>query len=86
MQFSKQTTEKFGWFFAADRSLLTFTSGTSEQFWEVETDLKWEALTRAAEEGEEGGVFEADLKGQLALRRVHQGRVGQAHLDSVSVE
>ena len=25
----------------ADHALLTFTSGTSEQFWEVETDLKW---------------------------------------------
>jgi len=51
------------------------TGGTSEQFWEVETDLKWESLTRAAKEGEEGGVFKADLEGQLALRSVHQGRV-----------
>ena len=45
--------------------------------------MKWESLTRAAKEGEEGGVVEADFEGQLALGRVHQGRVGQAHLDSV---
>jgi len=48
-----------------------FTSGTSEQFWEVETDLKWESLTRAAKEGEEVGVLEADVEGKLALGGVH---------------
>ena len=47
--------------------------------------MKWEALTRASEEGEEGGVFEADLERELALGSVHQGRVGQAHLDGLSV-
>ena len=47
--------------------------------------MKWETLTRASKEGEEGGVLEADVEGELALGRVHQGRVGQAHLDGVSV-
>ena len=45
--------------------------------------MKWESLTRAAKEGEEGGVVEADFEGKLALGRVYQERVGQAHLDSV---
>ena len=49
----------------------TFTGRTSEQFWEVETDLKWESLTRAAKEGEEVGVLEADVEGKLALGGVH---------------
>ena len=65
--------EKFGcfcWRYFAQRCR-TFTSGTSEQFWEVETDLKWESLTRAAKEGEEVGVLEADVEGKLALGGVH---------------
>ena len=45
--------------------------------------MKWESLTRAAKEGEEGGVVEADVEGKLALGRVYQGRVSQAHLGSV---
>ena len=36
--------------------------------------------TRAAKEREKGGVVKADVEGKLALGRVHQGRVGQAHL------
>ena len=49
----------------------TFTGRTSGKFWEVETDLKWESLTRAAKEGEEVGVLEADVEGKLALGGVH---------------
>ena len=36
--------------------------------------------TRAAKEREKGGVVKADVEGKLALGRVHQGGVGQAHL------
>ena len=36
--------------------------------------------TRAAKEREKGGVVKADVEGKLALGRVHQGWVGQAHL------
>ena len=43
--------------------------------------MKWESLTRAAKEGEEVGVLEADVEGELALGGVHQRGVGQAHLD-----
>ena len=33
--------------------------------------MKWESLTRAAKEGEEVGVLEADVEGKLALGGVH---------------
>ena len=56
------------------------TGRTSDEVWEVETDLTRVALTRAADEGKPLGVLEAEVEGQLALgRRDHVG-VGQAHL------
>ena len=56
------------------------TGRTSDEVWEVETDLSRVALTRAADEGKPLGVLEAEVEGQLALgRRDHVG-VGQAHL------
>ena len=36
--------------------------------------------TGAAKKREKGGVVKADVEGKLALGRVHQGGVGQAHL------
>merc|ERR1719458_80235 len=58
----------------------SLTGRTSDEVWEVETDLTRVALTRAADEGKPLGVLEAEVEGQLALgRRDHVG-VGQAHL------
>ena len=60
---------------------MTFTGRLSEKFWEVETDLKWKSLTRTSNEGKPLRVFEADVKGDLALGgRDHLG-VGQAHIE-----
>ena len=59
---------------------LTFTGGTSEKFWEVETDLKRKSLTRAANQGKPLRVLKADVEGNLALGGGDHVRVGKAHL------
>ena len=59
---------------------MTFTGRTSEKFWEVETDLKWKSLTRAANQGKPLRVVKADVKRDLALGSGDHVRVGQAHL------
>ena len=59
---------------------MTFTGRTSEKFWEVETDLKWESLTRASNQGKPLRVGKADVQGDLALGGGDHVGVGQAHL------
>ena len=59
---------------------LTFTGGTSEKLWEVETDLKRKSLTRAANQGKPLRVLKADVEGNLALGGRDHVRVGKAHL------
>ena len=63
-----------------ENAVLTFTSGTSDEFWEVETDLKRKSLTRAANQGKPLRVLKADVEGNLALGGRDHVRVGQAHL------
>ena len=63
-----------------ESAVLTFTSGTSDEFWEVETDLKRKSLTRAANQGKPLRVLKADVEGNLALGGGDHVRVGQAHL------
>ena len=59
---------------------MTFTGRTSEKLWEVETDLKRETLTRAANQGKPLRVLKADVEGNLALGGRDHVRVGKAHL------
>ena len=59
---------------------MTFAGRLSEKFWEVETDLKWESLTRTPNQGKPLRVVEADVEGDLALGGGDHLRVGQAHL------
>ena len=61
-------------------AILTFAGRTSDEFWEVETDLTRVSLTRASNEGKPVRVFEADVKRDLALGRRNHVRVGQANL------
>ena len=63
-----------------ESAVLTFTSGTSDEFWEVETDLKRKSLTRAANQGKPLRVLKADVEGNLALGGGDHVRVGKAHL------
>ena len=63
-----------------ESAVLTFTSGTSDEFWEVETDLKRKSLTRAANKGKPLRVLKADVEGNLALGGRDHVRVGKAHL------
>ena len=56
------------------------TGRTSDEVWEVETDLTRVALTRAAHEGKPVRVLEAEVEGQFALGRRDHVRVRQAHL------
>ena len=56
------------------------TGRTSDEVWEVETDLTRVALTRAADKGKPLRVLEAEVEGELALGRRDHVRVGQAHL------
>lgn len=65
---------------AETSAILTLTGGFSDEFWEVETDLKWESLTRASNEGKPLRIVEADVKRNLALGRRDHVRVGQANL------
>ena len=58
---------------------MTLTGRLSEKFWEVETDLKWESLTRTSNQGKPLRVVEADVEGDLALGGGDHVRVGQAH-------
>ena len=60
--------------------LSDLTSGTSDEFWEVETDLKRKTLTRAANQGKPLRVLKADVEGNLALGGGDHVRVGKAHL------
>ena len=63
-----------------ESAVLTFTSGTSDEFWEVETDLKRKSLTLAANQGKPLRVLKADVEGNLALGGGDHVRVGQAYL------
>ena len=64
----------------ARSAILTFTGRTSDEVWEVETDLTRVALTRASNQGKPLRVLEAEVEGDLALGRGDHVRVGQAHL------
>ena len=59
---------------------MTFAGRTSDEFWEVETDLKWETVTRASNERKPVRIVEADVKRDFALGRRYHVRVGQANL------
>jgi len=61
-------------------AVVGFTGRTSDEVWEVETDLTRVALTRAAHEGKPVRVLEAEVEGQFALGRRDHVRVCQAHL------
>ena len=63
-----------------ESAVLTFTSRTSDEFGEVETDLKRKTLTRAANKGKPLRVLKADVEGNLALGGRDHVRVGKAHL------
>ena len=56
------------------------TGRTSDEVWEVETDLTRVALTRAADEGKPVRVLKAEVERQFALGRRDHVRVRQAHL------
>ena len=60
--------------------LSDLTSGTSDEFWEVDTDLKRKSLMRAANQGKPLRVLKADVEGNLALGGGDHVRVGKAHL------
>ena len=68
-----------------ESAVLTFTSGTSDELWEVETDLKRKSLTRTANQGKPLRVLEADVEGNLALGGRDHVRVGQAHLELLTL-
>ena len=61
-------------------AFLTLTGRTSDEVWEVETDLTRVALTRTADQGKPLGVLEAEVEGELALGGRDHVRVSQAHL------
>ena len=61
-------------------AILTLTGRTGDEVWEVETDLKRVALTRASDQGKPLRVLEAEVEGDLALGRGDHVGVGQAHL------
>ena len=56
------------------------TGRTSDEVWEVETDLTRVTLTRASDQGKPFRVLEAEVEGDLALCRGDHVWVGQAHL------
>ena len=56
------------------------TGWTSDEVWEVETDLTRVALTRASDQGKPLRVLEAEVEGEFALGRGDHVWVGQAHL------
>ena len=64
----------------ARSAILTFAGRTSDEVWEVETDLTRVSLTRAADQGKPLWVFQAEVEGDLALGGGDHVGVGEAHL------